>query len=379
MRSHRLIVVFAAALLLVACGADSQSNDRSRNGDAASTSADRRSGTTTTLPGSARMVMATIDLPRGMSSWAVGDDAIWVAQNEPAEVRRLDRDSGRVTATVDIEAQLQQQVDKEAGAGLDVTVELGQITVSKDAVWVTNTASPSGSVFRIETDELTFTTVSIGCTAGPNLAVSDDAVWVPGTCRPSTVSRIGRDGLTVAGIDVPAGPVGRPVEVAASATAAWILSIGGIGDQPPPPALTRLDPATGTIVATVENPGGLDCFDARYALAVSDDAVWITVGCSRGDTLVRIDPRTLAVTDTISLGKSSLVKRHLAVSQDAVWITDHDGLLRIDPATRTLADTIDFGFEPADVVVNGDELWIDEPPDSETHGPTKLLRLDPRA
>jgi hypothetical protein len=56
---------------------------------------------------------------------------------------------------------------------------------------------------------------------------------------------------------------------------------------------------------------------------------------------------------------------------------DHDGLLRVDPATRALTDTIDFGFGPADVVVSGDELWIDEPPDGETRDPTKLLRLDP--
>ena len=96
--------------------------------------------------------------------------------------------------------------------------------------------------------------------------------------------------------------------------------------------MTRLDPVTGEITATITLDLGVT------DLAASDDAVWIT---HKDDGMVsRIDPATNAVVATIETGAGA---HDLAIDDNGVWISNYQAntVSRIDPATNTVVATIE--------------------------------------
>jgi hypothetical protein len=149
--------------------------------------------------------------------------------------------------------------------------------------------------------------------------------------------------------------------------AVWVASAGG--------AVQRIDPATNSVVATIDVDG------EPSALAARDEAVWVTAIEDRSDGglqnigwLVRIDPATNAVVAEIPLGAAATgYEDVILLGEGSVWVlgprlvsrdTEAGGeLVRVDPATNTVADTIPIdGFR---MVMTEDQeaIWIRSPKD----------------
>ena len=165
--------------------------------------------------------------------------------------RRLDPESGEVTATMELEERP------------------GSVAASADAVWVTN--PDVGTVTRIDPNEQEVRdTIQVG--ENPTgIAVGVDAVWVVDSGGPS-VSRISPDtNQVVDTIEVGNGPA----DIAVGEGSVWVTNrFDG--------TISRIDPDGGEVVKTI--PVGLD----PRGIAVGFGSVW--VGLAGSNTVVRIDP-----------------------------------------------------------------------------------------
>jgi DNA-binding SARP family transcriptional activator/ABC-type branched-subunit amino acid transport system substrate-binding protein len=137
-------------------------------------------------------------------------------------------------------------------------------------------------------------------------------------------------------------------EPGASVLAIADRAIWAIG---PDQGVSRIDPASGRVIATVEGLGAV-------ALAASGHSVWVDDGVS---TLTRIDTRTDHAEQRISLGASSL--NGIAVGAGAVWVTDPvDGTVwRVDSEPRPVTRTIAVGIGVTGISVGSGAVWASNP------------------
>jgi YVTN family beta-propeller protein len=152
--------------------------------------------------------------------------------------------------------------------------------------------------------------------------------------------------------------VGRqPTTVAVGEGMVWVAN--QVGNS-----LTRIDPQTNQVTATVPVPDGV------ADVALGRDAVW-TGGDRRGAAqVVRIDTRTNRVVATVRVGSQPT---RLAVTDDAVWVTSLVGgtVTRIDPRTNRVVATIKTGGRPQQVTADDRSVWVAYPQDS------LVKRIDP--
>jgi YVTN family beta-propeller protein len=148
-----------------------------------------------------------------------------------------------------------------------------------------------------------------------------------------------------------------PEAVAYGEGSLWVTLLGFRFDAAadPPLQLTagsvvRLDPATGTVQATI--PVGRGPFD----IEVTPGAVWVPLGLD--GAIVRIDPATNATVATIPVPDPT----GLAVGLGAVWVACNCGTLsRIDPATNTIVATISAQTTGAGVTTGAGSVWMSHP------------------
>ena len=151
--------------------------------------------------------------------------------------------------------------------------------------------------------------------------------------------RLGRAGLAVA--------TGKAqlAEVAVGPSGVWVLN----RRHDKPDALVRVDPATDAVLARLPVGGVVS------RLAVGEDGgVWLyrTAMTLVRPELVRVDPSTNRVADTIALppgppgiptGASALL-----VAGGSVWLADqHNRLFQVDPASRRVHEVTDGGHSLA--------------------------------
>lgn len=153
--------------------------------------------------------------------------------------------------------------------------------------------------------------------------------------------------------------------VAADDSAAWVYNANtGI--------VTRIDPATNTIAATITV--GARCDQCGGNIAVGDGAVWVDE--TMDNTVTRIDPRTNKVVATINANGPSQGQTWLSVTPGAVWVGDYYAgvVSRIDPQTNTVAAAPALSSEPGaiDISYGAGSLWL-----CDYHRTPGLLRLDP--
>jgi streptogramin lyase len=154
-------------------------------------------------------------------------------------------------------------------------------------------------------------------------------------------------------IHIPSGAV----DVAVGKDEIWVSGFG---------RMTRLDPSTDRVVATVKTPGTED-----YShVAVGLGAVWVT---SDGGTLYRIDPNTNRVVATILVGGPIV---GVATGGGYVWVTrPTEGigeLIRVDPATNRVSGApIDAGPGPIAALYGFGALWVTN------SSPSSVVRVDP--
>lgn len=125
-------------------------------------------------------------------------------------------------------------------------------------------------------------------------------------------------------------------------------------------------PVAGTIAATVPLGAG-----AGFVKVDDSGGVWVTTDA---DTIVRIDPATAHVSQTIPMGPDGL---SLGIAPGAVWASNFDAntVSRIDPASGAVMGTFaSGGLAPEDVAFLDGSIWI-----ANHHGdPTgSVTRIDP--
>jgi YVTN family beta-propeller protein len=157
--------------------------------------------------------------------------------------------------------------------------------------------------------------------------------------------------------DVPIG--GRPVGIAIGAGGVWVANAD---DQ----TIVRIDPKTRNVVKAI---GGLGTNVSD--VAVGFGSVWVAGG--NDGTLIRIDPRLNAPGAPIDLGNgpAGLPQGVFLVTTGAgsVWATRGNELLRIDPRTNEVTKTI-AASRPQGLAVGAGSVWV-------TQLGEHLRRIDP--
>jgi virginiamycin B lyase len=124
----------------------------------------------------------------------------------------------------------------------------------------------------------------------------------------------------------------------------------------------KIDPTTNTAAALA-----IDLGLNMSGFTVSPGALWV---CHFNEnTVTRIDPATGTVVATIPVGEAPA---NIRFGQGSIWVPNHHGksVMRIDPETNKVVATIKTEQnEPSGVAFVGDSVWIAQP--------SVVLRLDP--
>jgi ABC-type branched-subunit amino acid transport system substrate-binding protein/DNA-binding beta-propeller fold protein YncE len=190
-------------------------------------------------------------------------------------------------------------------------------------------------------------------TAPSNVAVGEGAVWVLSS-EDRTLSRI--DPATKA-VTARLSTRGIATDIAAGAGAVWIGNGGGPYGGNITVSISRMDPRTGRVTHTAKLPNGTAGsysapFNWGFAnIAIGAGAVWAK---DPDNTIARIDPRTGRVVATIP------VEAHgIAAGREGVWILRGSDVVRIDPRTNRLGQSITLGTPaPTAIAVGGGKVWV---------------------
>lgn len=259
----------------------------------------------------------TIGVGRQPTTVAVGEGAVWVANQVGNSVTRIDPRTNRAVATV------------------PVSSGVADVAVGRDAVWTGGDRRGVAQVVRIDTrTNQVVATVPVG-SQPTRLAVTDDAVWVTSLVG-GTVTRIDpRTNRVVATVTTG----GRPQQVAADDRSVWVA-------DPQDTLVKRIDPATNTVQASlkVARPQGV---------ALGFGAVWVP--SQRPGEVLRID--LWGARDAVRVpvaGEPAFIE----VGTDAVWVGNTDRTVqRIDPQTGTVTATYPVEGALDGMAVDGESLW----------------------
>jgi hypothetical protein len=201
------------------------------------------------------------------------------------------------------------------------------------------------------------------------VAAGRGSVWVA-DARRGVVSRIepGYERVTHRVRYRPSRNTGRPVGHLQAGRASLAVGDGSLWLADHRRGLVRIDARLGR-AAPIRMDRQLD------AVAAGAGGVW-AIG-SRSDTVLRLDPRTGSVADTIRLpkpaGGGSQFPIAIAAVPRAVWVLNGDtaSVVRIDPASGSVAATIPLAADrvPSDIAASGETAWV-------TNGDGTLSRID---
>ena len=240
----------------------------------------------------------------------------------------------------------------------------GNVAVGEGAVWALNGGDESVSRIDPDTKKVVKTFKPGGLPS--EIAAGEGAVWVgnagglEGTNATVSVTRIDPDSNRVTQtVKLPGGdedvlPVAGLPRLAVGAGAVWAINPGG--------SVSRIDPKTGRLVARI------DVEVEALTIAAGKEGVWF----SSDERVMRIDPRTNRVSQTIRAGETTLWG--VAVGAGSVWATSREqGLLwRIEPGREPVTRTIDVGVGVTFVAFGEGAVWTGNYIDG------RVSRIDPR-
>lgn len=293
-----------------------------------------------------KRIIASIDVGNSPGRMAIGDGYLWVIAGN--SVVRIDPQTAQVVVK-----PIPVTVPEEAG--------LEAIVLGQEALWVSivgwgdiDRRNANDSVLRID-PQTGETMATIKVQRGPmSLAYTPGSVWVVNFgLSARTVRRIDTKtnqlidepittGLAPYGMDVGDGPV-------------WVVNHDD-------GTLTRIDPGTHQVIANIQLP------KEPHRVAVGEGAIW--VGNWHDNSISRIDPQTNQVIgEPIPIGYHA---GNIAAGYGNVWVTsdyrgvqavpapfpEHTVLVRIDPETNKVVDTIPLGGHPVDVEVTEGAVWV---------------------
>ena len=264
-------------------------------------------------------LVSTIRLRALPSAIAVGEGAVWVANEEDRTVSRVDPKTDSVSRT------------SSAGGNP------GHVAVGEGAVWVTNTGD--WTLMRLDPRTMkivhAFLPTGEGSFCGP-AAVGEGAVWV---VAGETLIRVGRDDNLIARVD---GIPQCSNQVAVGEGAVWVT-------DSTTSSVSRVDPAELKVIATIPLPSvGND-------IAVNQQGVWIVD--TTGNALLRINPTTNRVAGRVKVGRYPFA---VAAGEEGIWVAnlDQGTVSRIDPKTRRVVATIEVGPRPTAIAAGEGGVWV---------------------
>jgi YVTN family beta-propeller protein len=238
---------------------------------------------TSQLPLSALPMIAKVKVPPGPGWLGVGFGSVWLSKSESDVVLRIDPATSIVVATIPVGP------DSELGIGIGL-----------GSVWVADTKERSLRQIDPATNKVVHTFA---------IKISEE----------------------------PEGSIG------VGAGSVWLLTNE---DGTNSGTLSRLDPATGKVIANIKVK------PKSYAVVVADHSAWISN--SADSSVMRVDTLTNKVVADIPVHPSP---RFLAAGEGSIWVLSQgDGTLtRIDPTTNLVSATIEVG-----VPGPGGDLWVDD-------------------
>ncbi|MEP7003717.1 MAG: YncE family protein [Chloroflexota bacterium] len=162
----------------------------------------------------------------------------------------------------------------------------------------------------------------------------------------------------------------RPIRPVPAFGALWIANAAD-------GTVTRVDASTGAIAATIRvgdpqrllaagcapssehayatGSFGLRACDSPSAVAAGAGAVWATA--NDRNAIVRIDPATNTVTDTVAVGFDAWA---VTAGDEAIWVSDYvnDAVVRIDPRTAKVIARIPVAAGPTEMAIAPGTLWV---------------------
>jgi len=251
------------------------------------------------------------------------------------------------------------------GESIQVDFDPWSFAVTEAAIWVAKNGPAAVVHIDPETREIV-ATLEIDASL---VAADAHGVWVSGASENAANANTtwSVDPLTdqLVGTPIPVGI--EPLQLVAGAGAVWVGAHSG------PPAITRIDPATGKVLATIEVGFGI------HGLAAGPDSVWAVD--YHGQKVVRISPQNNQI-----IGKPIPVPfppYAAAASATDAWVgvagisedadpTD-DRVVRIDLRTNTIVDTIHVGGHTIAMVFAEGSLWV------ATVHPSLIVQVIPQA
>jgi virginiamycin B lyase len=247
--------------------------------------------------------------------------SVWVTDANAHRLLRLDPQSGKVTATFDLDPKPCELVE------------------SHGALWI---VTQLGVLDRFDLRSRRVRPIKVGFTSYEPL-VAFGSVWVSNRAD-RTLSRVNpATGVVVATVPVPGL---QPGGLAATADSLWVGNdTAGSRD------LARLDPRTSrlTIVRAGRRPG---------FVAVAAGSVWVA---NQDDgTVTRLDPETGAARGTLPSGRRPVNLAPLDGPRPEVWVPDDDGdtLTRIDATSGAVLERLAAGRGPAVVAAVAGDVWV---------------------
>ena len=189
----------------------------------------------------------------------------------------------------------------------------------------------------------------------PDWLAIDEAVWVSNEPK-DTVSRLDPKTNTVtATVQVGSKPCSG---LAAGFGSLWVPNCG---DQ----TMSRVDLKTNQVTATIKTTVA----NSEGGIAAGAGSIWLMTDAK--GTLARFDPATNTVVAETYVASGSY---GLAFGEDAVWVTstEHSTVARVDPRTNLVVETITVGKSPRFIAAGGGAVW------TLNQGDGSVSRIDPK-
>jgi streptogramin lyase len=186
-------------------------------------------------------------------------------------------------------------------------------------------------------------------------AASAEEASLPKPISPAGAQSVNLSDRLVTQLEIPEGPD-------------WLVSaFGSLWVKQDSGGVVRVDPETGKVIARVAAPaqaGGHVC----QGMGASEDAVW---ACPQPGRITRIDPATNTLTATVRIDKVPDQGR-LVGAADRLWVLTDSGatLTAIDPRDGKPATSVELGARCVDLAADGTTLWATCPFDN------RVLRID---
>ena len=211
--------------------------------------------------------------------------------------------------------------DLKVTATIPIAKHTDWVRITPTSVWV----GSKGPFAVNEIDPKTNHVLTVPLPGDPcaGLATDADSLWVPLCGAKPQLAKVDLKTRTLKAVfDV--GPGAKEGGIAVGAGSVWLM----VDTQG---SLARIDPATGSVVGTVQLPPG------SYNPVFSEGRVWVTR--ADGSELTVVDAKTAKVVDHVAIGPHP---RFVTAGSGAVWtLNQGDGSLsRIDVAGRRPVDTV---------------------------------------